>query len=85
MMLVEMTIYRVCLCFTMYHLLKSRCVAQVAGDANANGQVYPDQSLYAANSVPQMVKRINQVGALDLERLNSALHGPVGECRANMC
>jgi isocitrate lyase len=33
---------------------------QVAGDANANGQVYPDQSLYAANSVPQMVKRINQ-------------------------
>lgn len=38
---------------------------QVAGDANANGQVYPDQSLYAANSVPQMVKRINQVRLSD--------------------
>lgn len=33
---------------------------QVAGDANASGHVYPDQSLYPANSVPMMVKRINQ-------------------------
>ncbi len=32
---------------------------QVAGDANINGQVYPDQSLYAANSAPELAKRIN--------------------------
>ncbi|BAH40997.1 isocitrate lyase [Brevibacillus brevis NBRC 100599] len=33
---------------------------QVAADANLSGQMYPDQSLYPANSVPQVVKRINQ-------------------------
>lgn len=33
---------------------------QVAADANIAGQMYPDQSLYPANSVPQVVKRINQ-------------------------
>jgi isocitrate lyase len=33
---------------------------QVAADANVAGQMYPDQSLYPANSVPQVVKRINQ-------------------------
>jgi isocitrate/methylisocitrate lyase len=33
---------------------------QVAADANLAGQVYPDQSLYPANSVPAAVKRINQ-------------------------
>jgi isocitrate lyase len=32
---------------------------QVAGDANLAGQMYPDQSLYPANSVPSVVKRIN--------------------------
>lgn len=32
---------------------------QVAADANSAGQVYPDQSLYPVNSVPQLVKRIN--------------------------
>ena len=32
---------------------------QVAADANLAGQVYPDQSLYPANSVPQVVERIN--------------------------
>ena len=32
---------------------------QVAGDANNAGEMYPDQSLYPANSVPQVVKRIN--------------------------
>ncbi|HAB57717.1 MAG TPA: isocitrate lyase, partial [Acidimicrobiaceae bacterium] len=32
---------------------------QVAGDANLAGQVYPDQSLYPANSVPSVVARIN--------------------------
>ncbi|MCR8981040.1 isocitrate lyase [Brevibacillus laterosporus] len=33
---------------------------QVAADANLSGHMYPDQSLYPANSVPQVVKRINQ-------------------------
>ena len=32
---------------------------QVAGDANSSGQTYPDQSLYPADSVPNLVKRIN--------------------------
>lgn len=33
---------------------------QVAADANSNGQMYPDQSLYSVDSVPAVVKRINQ-------------------------
>lgn len=33
---------------------------QVAADANLSGEMYPDQSLYPANSVPHVVKRINQ-------------------------
>jgi isocitrate lyase len=32
---------------------------QVAGDANDAGQMYPDQSLYPANSVPTVIRRIN--------------------------
>jgi isocitrate lyase len=32
---------------------------QVAADANVSGQMYPDQSLYAVNSVPDLVRRIN--------------------------
>jgi isocitrate lyase len=32
---------------------------QVAGDANLSGEMYPDQSLYPANSVPSVVRRIN--------------------------
>ncbi len=32
---------------------------QVAGDANVAGEMYPDQSLYPVNSVPQVVRRIN--------------------------
>jgi isocitrate lyase len=32
---------------------------QVAGDGNLAGEVYPDQSLYPANSAPALVKRIN--------------------------
>jgi isocitrate lyase len=32
---------------------------QVAGDANSNGEMYPDQSLYAVDSVPKVVKKIN--------------------------
>ena len=33
---------------------------QVAGDANLAGEMYPDQSLYPANSVPAVVERINK-------------------------
>src|SRR5687768_4087336 len=33
---------------------------QVAADANLAGQMYPDQSLYPANSVPEVVRRINR-------------------------
>ncbi|MDP9400798.1 MAG: isocitrate lyase [Actinomycetota bacterium] len=33
---------------------------QVAADANQAGQTYPDQSLYPVNSVPTVVRRINQ-------------------------
>jgi isocitrate lyase len=32
---------------------------QVAGDGNSTGDMYPDQSLYAVDSVPKMVERIN--------------------------
>lgn len=43
---------------------------QVAGDANLAGQMYPDQSLYPANSVPHVVKRINQA----LQRADQIYH-----------
>jgi len=33
---------------------------QVAGDMNSAGEVYPDQSLYPANSVPHLVDRLNR-------------------------
>jgi isocitrate lyase len=33
---------------------------QVAADANLSGQMYPDQSLYPADSVPSLVRKINQ-------------------------
>jgi len=33
---------------------------QVAADANLAGQMFPDQSLYPANSVPAVVRRVNQ-------------------------
>jgi isocitrate lyase len=33
---------------------------QVAGDNNLAGETYPDQSLYPANSVPAMVRRLNR-------------------------
>jgi len=33
---------------------------QVAADANTAGQMYPDQSLYPVDSVPQVVRKINQ-------------------------
>lgn len=43
---------------------------QVAADANVAGQMYPDQSLYPANSVPLVVKRINQC----LQRADQVAH-----------
>lgn len=33
---------------------------QVAADANLSGHMYPDQSLYPSNSVPEVVRRINR-------------------------
>ena len=49
---------------------------QVAADANLAGQMYPDQSLYPANSVPAVVKRINQA----LQRADQIDHSE-GEMR----
>lgn len=43
---------------------------QVAADANIAGQMYPDQSLYPANSVPEVVKRINNA-LLRCEQIDS--------------
>ncbi|WP_298926762.1 isocitrate lyase [uncultured Ramlibacter sp.] len=36
---------------------------QVAGDANTNGEMYPDQSLYSVDSVPKVVKKVNNTFA----------------------
>ncbi len=46
---------------------------QVAADANLAGQMYPDQSLYPANSVPTVVRRINS--ALAARRPDRARRG----------
>jgi len=43
---------------------------QVAADANLAGQMYPDQSLYPANSVPAVIKRINHA----LQRADQIQH-----------
>ncbi len=43
---------------------------QVAGDNNSAGQTYPDQSLYPADSVPNLVKRINNA----LQRADQVNH-----------
>jgi len=43
---------------------------QVAADANLSGQMYPDQSLYPANSVPEVVNRINRA----LQRADQIQH-----------
>jgi len=43
---------------------------QVAADANLAGEMYPDQSLYPANSVPGVVKRINRA----LQRADQIRH-----------
>lgn len=43
---------------------------QVAADANVSGMMYPDQSLYPVNSVPEVVKRINNA-LLRCEQIDS--------------
>jgi isocitrate lyase len=48
---------------------------QVAADANLAGQVYPDQSLYPANSVPAVVRRINNA-LLRAEQVERCDGGP---------
>jgi isocitrate lyase len=48
---------------------------QVAGDANEAGEMYPDQSLYPADSVPKLVKRINNA----LMRADQIQHAEGGE------
>ena len=49
---------------------------QVAADANLAGEMYPDQSLYPANSVPEVVRRINNA-------LRRADQIQVLDCRKN--
>src|SRR5262249_50003202 len=43
---------------------------QVAADANVSGEMYPDQSLYPADSVPSLVRRINKA----LQRADQVHH-----------
>ncbi|HYV19331.1 MAG TPA: isocitrate lyase [Verrucomicrobiae bacterium] len=50
---------------------------QVAADANLQGQTYPDQSLYPANSVPVLVRRLNQA----LQRADQVEHAEGGSKR----
>lgn len=50
---------------------------QVAADANLCGETYPDQSLYPANSVPSLVKRINNA----LQRMDQIEHSEGGVFR----
>jgi len=51
---------------------------QVAADANLAGEMYPDQSLYPANSVPAVVKRINNalLRADQIQILEGRTNGP---------
>lgn len=48
---------------------------QVAADANNAGQMYPDQSLYPASSVPDVVRRINRI----LQRADQIQHMEGGD------
>jgi isocitrate lyase len=50
---------------------------QVAADANESGNMYPDQSLYPANSVPQVVRRLNKA----LQRADQIEHSEGGARR----
>lgn len=48
---------------------------QVAADANTNGQTYPDQSLYSVDSMPTLVRRINNalLRAEQVSKINNKL------------
>ena len=48
---------------------------QVAADANNAGQMYPDQSLYPADSVPEVVRKINNT----LQRADQITHSEGGD------
>src|SRR5256712_1069455 len=50
---------------------------QVAADANDAGQMYPDQSLYPADSVPDVVRRVNNAFVREDEKHTSAGAAPV--------
>jgi isocitrate lyase len=50
---------------------------QCAADANVSGEMYPDQSLYPSNSVPLLVRRINQA----LQRADQIEHSEGGSKR----
>src|SRR5256885_8200475 len=51
---------------------------QVAADANLSGNMYPDQSLYPANSVPELVRRLNRAleRADQIERVEGKVSRP---------
>ena len=53
---------------------------QVAADANLSGQMYPDQSLYPVNSVPNVVRAINNA----LMRADQIAHAD-GKDRSTGC
>jgi isocitrate lyase len=56
---------------------------QVAADANVAGEMYPDQSLYPANSVPLVVKRINNTCCAPTRCITpKARTTPTGWCRS---
>jgi isocitrate lyase len=55
---------------------------QVAGDANTAGQTYPDQSLYPVDSVPALVRRINQA-LLRADQIAHLAHGSRATARGH--
>ncbi|GAA2110709.1 isocitrate lyase [Microlunatus panaciterrae] len=56
---------------------------QVAADANLAGQTYPDQSLYPANSVPAVVRRLNNA-MLRADQIDCAERGGPGDQPASL-
>lgn len=49
---------------------------QTAADANISGEMYPDQSLYPANSVPNLVRNVNKT----LQRADQIHHAEGDQC-----
>jgi isocitrate lyase len=56
---------------------------QVAADANLSGQTYPDQSLYPANSVPSVVRRINNA-LLRVDQIDTTEGASTGSASAKI-